>query len=285
MPRKARLVGRERQRAERLEVLGGPVARTSAVPSAARGATTSSIGMPSAVMPGVARRAARRSPAAPRSARARPRDRPRRRPPRAASARRPSGARRRPQPPSAAAIRRSGRGRAAAGTRGVPAGLLRERRDDLRLALRPDARAPRADGRRARRCRSSPTVEISSAAPISSARSAPTPSSGRRRRARAASSGELGQLRDLAGLDELAQPRLDATPDAAQLAHAALPDERRHRHGSRADQLRRPPVRTRRVRVRLRELQQRRHLVEPPRHQRVVDRQAAVHARVVTEPV
>jgi hypothetical protein len=36
---------------------------------------------------------------------------------------------------------------------------------------------------------------------------------------------EFGELRDRAGVDQLAQPRLDPGADAAQLAHASRPHE------------------------------------------------------------
>ena len=48
---------------------------------------------------------------------------------------------------------------------------------------------------------------------------------------------ELRQLRDLARLDELAQPRLDPRPDPAQLAHPARAHELGDRDGRAADRL------------------------------------------------
>src|SRR5581483_7830483 len=48
---------------------------------------------------------------------------------------------------------------------------------------------------------------------------------------------ELAQLREPAGLDELAQPALDSGPDPAQLAHAPRTHELRDRRRCRPDQL------------------------------------------------
>ena len=101
------------------------------------------------------------------------------------------------------------------------------------LSSRPAAAASRSSG----------SVLIPSACPSSRIRFAERPSSARdadelRQRLRL----ELVQLGDLAGLDELAQPRLDPGPDPGQLAHAALADELGDVGRRRADQLRRPPV-------------------------------------------
>jgi hypothetical protein len=74
---------------------------------------------------------------------------------------------------------------------------------------------------------------------------------------------ELGQLGDVAGLDQLAQPRLDARPDPPQPPDLPGPHEVRDRDRRRADRLRRPAVRARGVRVRLGELEQRRERLEP----------------------
>ena len=54
---------------------------------------------------------------------------------------------------------------------------------------------------------------------------------------------ELVQLGDAAGLDELAEPGLDAGADTGQLPHTSLPHERGHIGGRRADQVGRSAVR------------------------------------------
>ena len=54
---------------------------------------------------------------------------------------------------------------------------------------------------------------------------------------------ELLQLRQLAGLHQLAQPLLDPRPDPGELAHATRADERGDVHRRRADQLGGAPVR------------------------------------------
>ena len=48
---------------------------------------------------------------------------------------------------------------------------------------------------------------------------------------------QLGELGDLAGLDQLAQPPLDPAPDPAQVAHPAVAYELRDRDGRRADRV------------------------------------------------
>ena len=73
---------------------------------------------------------------------------------------------------------------------------------------------------------------------------------------------ELGQLGDLARLDELAQPRLDPAADPAQLAHAPGPHELGDRDRRAADRLGGAAVGARRVRVRVGELEQRRERVQ-----------------------
>ena len=131
--------------------------------------------------------------------------------------------------------RRSARGRAgAAGRVARRCVLLRERGEDPRLALRPDAghlaqtallRGPPqlAGGRDVER-----RADLDRALGAEPEHPAERDELERRRAA------QLGELRDLARLDELPQPRLDAAPDAAQLAHPALPHERRHRRPARA---------------------------------------------------
>jgi hypothetical protein len=73
---------------------------------------------------------------------------------------------------------------------------------------------------------------------------------------------ELLQLGDLAGLHELAQPRLDAPADSSQLAHPPGPQQLLDRDPGRADRLGGTPVRARRVGIRLDELEQRGERVE-----------------------
>ena len=73
---------------------------------------------------------------------------------------------------------------------------------------------------------------------------------------------ELGELRDLAGLQQLLEPPLDPGADPAQLLHATLAHERVDRRRGAADQLRGAPVRADRVGIGLRELEQRREGVE-----------------------
>ena len=208
-----------------------------------------------------------------------------RRPRRAASARRPSAVRRRPTcPPSAAAISSvSARARGSRIARRARPGSCSSAATILASRLRPDpghlAEAALAGGAAAARRRSRSRARRRSRAP---ARRPEPEQAAERHQLERRRSAQLGQLRDLAGLDELPQPRLDAAPDAAQLARAALPDQRGHRYRSGADELGRTPVRTRAVRIRLRQLEQRRHLVEPAGHQRVVDRRRIVaHRRVV----
>ena len=53
---------------------------------------------------------------------------------------------------------------------------------------------------------------------------------------------QLLELGDPAGLDELAQPLLDARADASQLAYASLADELFHRRRRRADEVGRAAV-------------------------------------------
>jgi hypothetical protein len=84
---------------------------------------------------------------------------------------------------------------------------------------------------------------------------------------------ELGELRDPAGLDELAKPPFDATSDPAQLAHPPGAHEGGDVDPRVADRLRGAAVGAGRVRVRLGELEQRRE-----RLQAVGDLAVADHA-------
>ena len=74
---------------------------------------------------------------------------------------------------------------------------------------------------------------------------------------------ELRQLGDLAGLDELAQPRLDPRADPAQLAHPPGPHELGDGDRRGADRLGGAAVGAGRVGVRVGEVEQRRERVQP----------------------
>ena len=73
---------------------------------------------------------------------------------------------------------------------------------------------------------------------------------------------ELGELGDLAGLDELAQPRLDPLADPAQLADPVSAHELGDRERGAADRLGGAAVGADRVRVRLDELEHQRERLE-----------------------
>jgi hypothetical protein len=81
---------------------------------------------------------------------------------------------------------------------------------------------------------------------------------------------ELRELGDVAGLDELAQPPLDARSDPAQLAHAPRADEPLDGDRRAADRLGGPAVGARRVGVRVAELEQGREPLEAIRDPGVV---------------
>ena len=81
---------------------------------------------------------------------------------------------------------------------------------------------------------------------------------------------ELGQLGDRARLDELAQLRLDARPDPAQLPDPPGAHEVRDRQRRAADRVGGAPVRAGAVRVRFGELEQPGERLEPVRDPRVV---------------
>ena len=224
----ARLVGRVGQRLERRDVGRASRSRARArCRSAPARPTTSSTGTPSTVTP---TRAAspcsitRRSAAARRSARARPPDRPRRTRPRAARTRRASGARRPPGSPlervrdradelprAVEQQPRCGRGSASRASAS----------SSLRLGLRPDAGHVAQPARRRRRAELLRRAHAERPRDLDRALRASARGSGRGRRARARARARARQLGDLAGLDELAQPRLDPRPDPAQLAHPA----------------------------------------------------------------
>src|SRR5205823_14364238 len=68
---------------------------------------------------------------------------------------------------------------------------------------------------------------------------------------------ELAQLGDLAGLDELAEPRLDPGPDPAQLADASGAHELGDRSRCRPDEVGRLAVRALAVVARARQLEER----------------------------
>jgi hypothetical protein len=87
---------------------------------------------------------------------------------------------------------------------------------------------------------------------------------------------ELGELGDLAGLDELAQLGLDAPADPAQAPDAPRAHELGDADRGGADRLGRAPVRARGVGVRVGQLEQGGKGVEPIGHQGVVhDRQCS----------
>ena len=81
---------------------------------------------------------------------------------------------------------------------------------------------------------------------------------------------QLVQLGDPAGLDELAQPRLDSRPDPGQLAHATLAHQRSDVCGCRADHVRRPTVRAHGVVAGAVQVEQGRERVEAVGEGRVV---------------
>ena len=81
---------------------------------------------------------------------------------------------------------------------------------------------------------------------------------------------ELGHLRQLARLDELAQTRLDTRAHACDLARAAVADERRHGDGKGADPLGGAPVRADRIAGRSGRIEQRRELLQRCRQLLVV---------------
>ena len=85
---------------------------------------------------------------------------------------------------------------------------------------------------------------------------------------------ELARVRDVAGLDELPQARLDSRPDPAELAHAAGAHELGHRSVERTDQVGRAAVRAHRVVPGAGEFEQRRVAFE-----RVGDRNVLQHLR------
>ena len=262
---------------------GAPVARTSAVPKRSRlggdELDRHALDRHPDGAPRAPARPPRRSGAARRSARARRTDPARRRPPRAARTRRASAARRRPA-----------RRRAASA---MPADELPraiEQKRALRSRLAPRGRAPRA------------------AAPRSSARSPARSAAARPPPPRAARSGvrtpsacaisierlalepevaaeadetgrqlalELGQLGDVARLDELAQPRLDPRRRSrAARAPCRLRTSSATGTGARADRLGGAAVGAGRVGIRLGELEQRRERVQPVRDPGVVHRRA-----------
>src|SRR5205807_727778 len=66
---------------------------------------------------------------------------------------------------------------------------------------------------------------------------------------------EFRKLRDLSGVDELAEPAFDTGPDPPQLAHAAGPNELGDRQRRTANRLRRAAVGAGRVRVCVAELE------------------------------
>ena len=147
-----------------------------------------------------------------------------------------------------------------------------ERVEELRLELRADAghAAQPPGGRRLAQLLGGPDVERLrdlDRAPRGQPEVAAEPDQPGRQLAL-----ELGELRDVAGLDQLAQPRLDARADPAQLPHPPGGDEPRDRDRRIADHVGRAAVRADRVGVGLRQLQQHGEGVEAVGDLRVVHR-------------
>src|SRR5204862_4122591 len=88
---------------------------------------------------------------------------------------------------------------------------------------------------------------------------------------------ELAQLGDLARLDELSKPRLDAGSDPAQLPHPSRADELRHGRLRRADELRRAPVGASAVVAGSREVEQRGERLDPLGDRGVVEVSGSAH--------
>ena len=226
-----RLVGGVRQRA-RAPRRRPPSRSRAAAPCRARAgsAASSSTGTPSTVTPSAralrAARSARRSAAAPRSAPAPGRGRAPRRRPRAARTSRASAAGRRPSrrrapsamPPTSSRARGSSDARAAAAALGSRASASRICASSFGPTPGTVAQAP-GRGRLAellRRAHAERPRDLDRA-PGGQPEVAAEPDQPGRELAL-----ELGQLRDLPGLQQLPQPRLDPGPDPAQLLHAPL---------------------------------------------------------------
>ena len=100
-------------------------------------------------------------------------------------------------------------------------GLARERLEQPRLGLRPDARARSRSRPAAAASRNSSGVRTPSARAISTERFASARGSGRGRRARARARARARRSSAISPVStQLAQPRLDPRADPAQLAHA-----------------------------------------------------------------
>ena len=239
---------------------GAPVARTSAVPKRSGSAAASSIGTPSTVTPTALLSAcsitattcgssAKRSSTGPGSAAAQ-----------TTISRSQVSRQRRTSPagspPSAAATPpTSSRARLSSNPRRARLRLPRERFEQLGLDLRADA----GHGRQAPgRCRLAELLRGAHAEragdldrPLGPEPEIATePDEAGRQLAL-----ELGELRDVAGLDQLAQPRIDARADPAQLADATRPHQvghgnRRSRGSSRRPGDRRAPCSRSRPRAR-----------------------------------
>ena len=136
-------------------------------------------------------------------------------------------------------------------------GLARERLEDPRLVLRADpGHGPQpAGGRGGAELLGGADAERAGDVdrpPGAEPEIAPEP-----HQARGEVALQLGELGDLPGLDQLAQPRLDPGPDPPQLTHPAGADELRERDRRVADRLGGAAVGARRVGVRIGELEQR----------------------------
>ena len=149
--------------------------------------------------------------------------------------------------------------------------LLRERGEDFASRLRPDAgylgSRPSAPPPAARPRSTRPAPRRSRVARCGAEPEHPAePDELRRHRAPSSASSAISPV-STSSRSRASMPR----PDPAQLANAALPHELRDRHRRLADHLRRAPVGPRRVRLRTREIEQRRERVEPVRDFRVRD--------------
>ena len=263
---------------------GDPVARTSAVPNSAGSAATTSSGTPSIVTP-TARRSARSSSAticgsaakrsstgcgsgaAQTTASHSHESRQRRTSP--------AGS-----PPSAAATApTSSRARLSRSpSRGRGCCSLRERLEQQRLGLGTDPRHVAQPPRRGGLAELVGGADVERPRKLDRASSAepevPTEADEIGRQLAL----ELGELGDLAGLDQLAEPRRDSVADSAQLADPLGPHEVRDRDRRIADRLGGTPVGADRVRVRLDELEHQRERLE------AIGDLGVVHGPVVSRP-
>ena len=142
-------------------------------------------------------------------------------------------------------------------------GLTGERRDDLGLGLRADARhlAQAPGGRGLPQLVRGPHPER--AGDVDRARGAQPEVAAEPDEAGDELTLELGELGDLSRLQQLAQASLDPRTDAFEHAPATACDELLHRRRAAPDRVRRPAVGADRVRIGVAELQHRGKRVEP----------------------